>query len=80
MFSSMRCAAASLGTKKAMHTTHVLADGSSFGCAKSGVISACQKAGSMLVPPVDDIGDEGRVMLGYEDVASVEIGVVWERS
>lgn len=50
MSSSMRCAAASLGIKKAMYTAHVLADVSSFGCAKSGVTSACQKAGSMLVP------------------------------
>lgn len=25
---------------------------------------------------VDDFGDEGRVMLGYEDSASVEFGVV----
>lgn len=50
MFSSMRCAAASLGIKKAMYTAHVLADVSSFGCAKSGVISACQKVDSMLVP------------------------------
>lgn len=30
-------------------------------------------AGALLV---DDVGDEGRVMLGYEDVASEEIGVV----
>lgn len=76
MFSSMRCAAASLGIKKAMHTAHVLADVSSFGWAKSGVISACQEVDSTLVSPVDDVGDDGRVMLGYEDVASVEIGVV----
>lgn len=50
MFSFMRCAAASLGIKKAMHIAHVLADVSSFGWAKSGVTSACQKAGSTLVP------------------------------
>lgn len=42
-----------------------------------GVPEGWLYAGALLV---DDVGDEGRVMLGYEDVASVEIGVVWERS
>lgn len=30
-------------------------------------------AGALLV---HDVGDEGRVMPGYEDVASVDIGVI----
>lgn len=38
-----------------------------------GVPEGWLYAGALLL---DDVGDEGRVMLGCEDVASVEIGVV----
>lgn len=38
-----------------------------------GVPEGWLYAGALLF---DDVGDEGRVMLGYEDVASVEIGVI----